>query len=90
LLTVILAEVLDPGLKRMAEARHTHDRFQLSRWPIEGDAIDAARAMVIAAHSRLPRAPPRGTGETPSRDGPFRPPEALNRVTAKPGRTPGA
>jgi len=56
----------------LAEARHTHDRFPLSRGPIAGDAIDAARAMVIA-QPRLPMAPQQKTGETPSRDGPFLP-----------------
>jgi len=43
LLTVLLAEGLNLGLSKMAEATSTHDYFQLSRisrWHVEGDALN--------------------------------------------------
>ena len=52
LLNVLLAEGLNLGLSKMAEASNTHDFFQLarlSRWHIESEAIDRALAMVIEA-----------------------------------------
>jgi len=54
LLNVLLAEGLNLGLSKMAEATSSHDYFQLSRlsrWHIESDAINQALAMVIAAQS---------------------------------------
>jgi hypothetical protein len=45
LLTVLLAEGLNLGLSKMAEATNTHDYLQLSRlsrWHIESDAINRA------------------------------------------------
>ena len=57
LLNVLLAEGLNLGLSKMAEASNTHDFFQLSRlsrWHIEGEAIDRALAMVIEAQAQLP------------------------------------
>jgi hypothetical protein len=50
LLTVLLAS-------RMAEATSTHDYFQLSRisrWHVEGDALNRALASVIKTQSALP------------------------------------
>ena len=57
LLNVLLAEGLNLGLSKMAEASNTHDFFQLSplsRWHIESEAIDRALAMVIEAQAQLP------------------------------------
>ena len=54
LLNVLLAEGLNLGLSKMAEASNTHDFFQLSRlsrWHIESEAIDRALAMVIEAQA---------------------------------------
>jgi hypothetical protein len=59
LLNVLLAEGLNLGLSKMAEATNTHDYPQLSRlsrWHVESDAINRALAMVIKAQSALPMA----------------------------------
>ena len=45
LLNVLLAEGLNLGLRKMAEACNTHDYWQLSRlarWHVESEAIDSA------------------------------------------------
>ena len=96
LLNVILAEGLNLGLSKMAEATNTHDYFQLSRlsrWHIEGDAINRALAMVIKAQSALPMARFWGGGQTASSDGQFFPAtrqgEAMNLINAKYGNEPG-
>ena len=81
LLNVLLAEGLNLGLSKMAEASNTHDFFQLSRlsrWHIGSEAINRALAMVD-----------RGAGATahgqPLGPGPYR----LQRRAVLPGRTPG-
>ena len=96
LLTVLLAEGLNLGLSKMAEATNTHDYSQLSRlsrWHIESDAINRALAMVIKAQSALPMARFWGTGGTASSDGQFFPAtrqgEAMNLINAKYGNEPG-
>ena len=96
LLNVLLAEGLNLGLSKMAEACNTHDYFQLSRlsrWHIEGDAINRALAMVIEAQSMLPMARFWGAGLTASSDGQFFPTtrqgEAMNLINAKYGYEPG-
>lgn len=96
LLNVLLAEGLNLGLSKMAEATNTHDYFQLSRlsrWHIEGDAINRALAMVIKAQSALPMARFWGSGVTASSDGQFFPAtrqgEAMNLINAKYGNEPG-
>ena len=96
LLNVLLAEGLNLGLSKMAEATNTHDYFQLSRlsrWHIESDAINRALAMVIEAQSKLPMAQFWGTGATASSDGQFFPAarhgEAMNLINAKYGHEPG-
>ena len=92
LLNVLLAEGLNLGLSKMAEATSSHDYIQLSRlsrWHIESDAINRALAMVIAAQSELPMARYWGTGITASSDGQFFPAgrqgEAMNLINAKYG-----
>ena len=96
LLNVLLAEGLNLGLSKMAEASNSHDFFQLSRlsrWHIEGEAIDRALAMVIEAQAQLPMAGLWGPGLTASSDGQFFPTarqgEAMNLVNARYGGTPG-
>ena len=96
LLNVLLAEGLNPGLSKMAEASNTHDFFQLSRlsrWHIESEAIDRALAMVIEAQAQLPMARLWGLGLTASSDGQFFPAarqgEAMNLVNARYGSEPG-
>jgi len=74
LLTVLLAEGLNLGLSKMAEATSTHDYFPLlriSRWHVEGDALNRALATVIKAQSALPMARFWGGGTTASSDGQF-------------------
>ncbi|MFV1635854.1 MULTISPECIES: Tn3 family transposase [Phaeobacter] len=96
LLNVLLAEGLNLGLSKMAEATSSHDYFQLSRlsrWHVESDAINRALAMVIAAQSSLPMAANWGGGVTASSDGQFFPAarhgEAMNLINAKYGSEPG-
>lgn len=96
LLNVLLAEGLNLGLSKMAEASNTHDYFQLSRlsrWHIESDAINRSLAMVIHAQSALPMAQFWGNGGTASSDGQFFPAtrqgEAMNLINAKYGNEPG-
>ena len=96
LLNVLLAEGLNLGLSKMAEASNTHDFFQLSRlsrWHIESEAIDRALAMVIEAQAQLPMASYWGLGLTASSDGQFFPAarqgEAMNLVNARYGSEPG-
>lgn len=96
LLNVLLAEGLNLGLSKMAEATSTHDYFQLSRisrWHVESDAINRALAMVIKAQSDMPMARFWGSGATVSSDGQFFPAsrqgEAMNLINAKYGNDPG-
>lgn len=96
LLNVLLAEGLNLGLRKMAEACNTHDYWQLSRlsrWHVESDAIDQALATVVAAQGRLPLTQFWGIGATASSDGQFFPTarqgEAMNLVNAKYGNEPG-
>lgn len=96
LLNVLLAEGLNLGLSKMAEASNTHEYFQLSRlsrWHIESEAINQALAKVVEAQSSLPMAAFWGTGVTASSDGQFFPTtrqgEAMNLINAKYGGEPG-
>jgi TnpA family transposase len=96
LLNVLLAEGLNLGLRKMAEACNTHDYWQLSRiarWHVESEAIDQALATVVAAQGDLPMARVWGMGTTASADGQFYPAarqgEAMNTVNARYGNDPG-
>ena len=87
LLSVLLAEGLNLGLSRIAEATNTHDYYQLSRlsrWHIESDAINRALAMVIKAQSALPMAQFWGVGITASGDGQFFPATRHQAATLSP------
>ncbi|GLQ29054.1 Tn3 family transposase [Sulfitobacter pacificus] len=96
LLNVLLAEGLNLGLSKMAEATSSHDYFQLSRlsrWHVESDAINRALATVIEAQTNLPMTQFWGGGTTASSDGQFFPTtrhgEAMNLINAKYGQEPG-
>lgn len=96
LLNVLLAEGLNLGLRKMAEATNTHDYWQLSRqarWHVESDAMDQALAFVVAEQAKLPMSRFWGMGTTASSDGQFFPSarqgEAMNMVNAKYGNEPG-
>ncbi len=96
LLNVLLAEGINLGLSKMAEATNTHDYWKLmrlSRWHVESDALNRALAMVVEAQAKLPMAAFWGMGTTASSDGQFfsttRQGEAMNLINAKYGREPG-
>lgn len=96
LMNVLLAEGLNLGLRKMAEASNSHGYWQLQRisqWHIVSDAINRALAMIIEAQSDLPMAHLWGLGETASSDGQFFPTtrqgEAMNLINAKYGNDPG-
>ena len=96
LLNVVLAEGLNLGLSKMANATSTHDFMQLSRlsrWHVESEGMARALAAVIEAQARLPMAQFWGTGHTASSDGQFFPTtrqgEAMNLINAKYGQEPG-
>ena len=96
LMNVLLAEGLNLGLSKMADATSSHDYFQLSRlsrWHVESDAINRALGMVITAQSGLPMAAHWGVGLAASSDGQFfsaaRHGEAMNLINAKYGSEPG-
>ena len=87
LLNVLLAEGINLGLRKMAEATTTHGFWELmriARWHVEGDAFDRALAVVVEAQAALPMAAFWGTGRTASSDGQFFPAggrgEALNEA----------
>ena len=74
LLNVLLAEGLNLGLRKMAEASDTHDYWQLSRlarWHIEEEALNRALAKVVEAQSRLAISRTWGAGLSASSDGQF-------------------
>jgi TnpA family transposase len=96
LLNVILAEGINLGLRKMAEATNSHgywELMRLARWHVEGEAYNRALAMVVEAQARLPMATFWGMGLSASSDGQFVPAaergEAMNLVNAKYGQEPG-
>ncbi|KZL12950.1 Tn3 transposase DDE domain protein [Pseudovibrio axinellae] len=96
LLNVLLAEGINLGLSKMAEATNTHEYWELmrlSRWHIESEAMNDALAMVVAAQAQLPMSAFWGLGTTASSDGQFFPTtrqgEAMNLINAKYGTEPG-
>ena len=96
LLNVLLAEGINLGLRKMAEATTTHGFWELmriARWHVEGEAYDRALSVVVEAQAALPMAAFWGTGRTASSDGQFFPAagrgEALNLVNARYGTEPG-
>jgi TnpA family transposase len=90
LLTVLLAEGLNVGLSKMADATNEHEYSQLlrlSRWYVESEGINEALAIVLQAQSKLAMAEHWGKGQTSSSDGQFFPTtrqgEAMNLINAK-------
>ena len=96
LMNVLLAEGLNLGLSKIAEASNTHGFWELmriSRWHIESEAYGRALASVVDAQGSLPMARFWGMGLTASSDGQFFPTtrqgEAMNLINAKYGNEPG-
>lgn len=96
LLTVLLADGINLGLKKMASASQGHSFWELmriARWHVQEEAYARALAMVVEAQSALPMAQFWGSGVSSSSDGQFFPAggtgEALNLVNAKYGNEPG-
>jgi TnpA family transposase len=96
LLSVVLADGINLGLKKMAEAVGTRTHWQLlriARWHVEDDAYERALGMIVEAQAELPIARVWGEGLTSSSDGQFFPAggpgEALNVVNARYGNEPG-
>lgn len=96
MLNALLAEGLNLGLRKMAEATSSRDYFQLSRlprWHVESDAINRALVKVIEAQTNLPMAKFWGGSMTASSDGQFFPTtrhgEVMNLINAKYGPEPG-
>ena len=90
LLNVLLAEGINLGLRKMAEATTTHGFWELmriARWHVEGEAYDRALSMVVEAQAALPMAAVWGTGRTASSDGQFFPGRRPRR-SAQPGQRP--
>ena len=96
LLCVLLAEGVNLGLRKMADA--TADRgfwelMRVARWHVEGEAYDRALSAVVEAQAALPMAALWGSGRTASSDGQFFPAggrgEAMNLVNARYGSEPG-
>ena len=76
LLNVLLAEGINLGLRKMAEATTTHGFWELmriARWHVEGEAYDRALSVVVEAQTALPMAAFWGMGRTASSDGQFFP-----------------
>ena len=96
LMNVLLAEGLNLGLSKMAEASNSHGFWELmriSRWHIESEAYGRALASVVDGQDNLPMARFWGMGLTASSDGQFFPTtrqgEAMNLINAKYGNDPG-
>ena len=96
LLSVILADGVNLGLKKMAASGSTHSHMELlriARWHVDQEAYDRALAMVVDAQSALPMARLWGEGLTSSSDGQFFPAggpgEAIGLVNARYGTEPG-
>lgn len=96
LLSVILADGINLGLKKMASAGTSHSFWELlriGRWHVQEDAFERALAMLVEAQSALPMARFWGAGRTASSDGQFFPAggtgEAMNLINAKYGAEPG-
>ena len=92
LMNVLLAEGLNLGLSKMAEASNSHGFWELmriSRWHLVSDAYARALASVVEAQAALPMAGFWGTGRAASSDGQLFPTtrqgEAMNLINAKYG-----
>ncbi|HJU17077.1 MAG TPA: Tn3 family transposase [Stellaceae bacterium] len=97
LLSVILADGVNLGLRKMAEACKAYSFWELLRvadWHVREETYERALAMLIEAQRALPLARLWGFGETSSSDGQHFPAggtgEAMNVVNARYGTAPGA
>jgi TnpA family transposase len=95
-LSVVLSDGLNLGLKKMAASIATHTHWQLlriARWHVEDDSYDRGLARIVEAQADLPLARVWGEGLTASSDGQFFPAagagEAMNLVNARYGGEPG-
>ena len=96
LLTVLLANGVNLGLSKMADACHGRSFWELLRiakWHVREETYARALALIVEAQSALPMARFWGAGETSSSDGQHFPAggagEALNVVNARYGNEPG-
>ena len=96
LLTVLLADGLNMGLSKMAQACPAfsfHELTRVATWHVRQETYDRALAMLVEAQAALPMAQFWGAGTTSSSDGQFFPTscmgEALNVVNARYGSEPG-
>ena len=96
LLSVLLADGVNLGLRKMAAASGTHSRWELmriARWYVIEDAYERALAALVDAQAALPMSRVWGEGLTSSSDGQFFPAggtgEAVGLVNAKYGSEPG-
>ena len=96
LLTVVLADGVNLGLRKMADACKAYTFWELLRvanWHVREETYERALAVVVEAQRRLPLARLWGLGETSSSDGQHFPAggmgEAMNLVNARYGTAPG-
>lgn len=96
LLTVILADGLNMGLSKMAQACPAftfHELTRVATWHVRQETYARALATVVEAQAALPMARFWGEGTTSSSDGQFFPTggmgEALNVVNLRYGSEPG-
>ncbi|QFI69855.1 Mobile element protein [Sinorhizobium alkalisoli] len=96
MMTVLLADGVNLGLRKMADACDTHTFWELLRigkWHVREETTARALAMIVEAQSKLPMARFWGDGKTSSSDGQHFPAgstgEALNIVNARYGNEPG-
>ena len=90
LLNVLLAEGINLGLRKMADATTTHGFWELmriARWHVECEASDRALSVVVEAQAALPMAAFWGAGRTASSDGQFFP-AGRPRRSPQPWSTP--
>ena len=95
-LSVLLADGINLGLRKMAEACDTHSFWELlrvSRWFVREDTTAQALSVVVEAQGALPMAKFWGAGLTSSSDGQHFTAggmgEAMNAVNARYGNEPG-
>lgn len=96
LLSVVLADGINLGLAKMAEAIGVRSHWQLlriARWHVEDEAYKRALATIVEAQGELPMARVWGQGQTSSSDGQFfaaaGPGEAMNVINARYGNEAG-
>jgi hypothetical protein len=96
LLTVLLSDGVNLGLRKMGAVSTTHSFWELlriSRWHVQDDGYRQALAMIVDAQSQLPMSRLWGAGESASADGQFfrasGPGEAMNVVNRRYGIDPG-